>query len=364
MNSVPTTRPISSVGRACGHVVRRVPARAGVIQLALAALVAALALEACQTGMTGSHGGTPIPTLTPVPTPTPGMTNTSAIWQCRTQPGTQQCEVQPGTQCEAQPEMQPEMLQCETVYLTNVPKLTVTVEELRGQIFNFQTSDQRFFCFENVPINVWKTRELGDTLLAFGTCPTGVEGYWIFSEPLPKFTATAIWKGQTVTLVFTTSPDGGPAPNVNKVSTAYEGQVTNFSSTNSDFFCLNNLSLSVYLDPDHYLGQNVVQETCNTKPGTWSTWVFPHPFHYYAVWHKKQVVLTYQPGDSLLNSDSYVDQATDFSTDDPRYTLCLNGGVVNVYFNQTLDNANYRVFGNCPGGPTGLTIGAWTFTRS
>jgi hypothetical protein len=292
-------------------------------------LLAALALAACG-GSSSTSGG---PTPTPTPTPAYGYT---AVWQ-----------------------------QGHRVNLTRIrtPKFSSPPSYL-GQVTDFKTTDPAYLCFNGTSINVWNSPDYRGLNLVYGTCLTanGPTGAWTFTY-VPVFKYNAKWQGQPeiLNLVANATP-------ISKLPDAtIQGSVTDFETDDQRFTCFNTTSVPVWVAPNEYPYEYVLQGTCQTPLGTWT---FPHPYTYRATWAGSQEKP--MPAESVdltliantgplgrLPDATPQGIVTDFQTADPVY-VCLNGAPLDVWLAPQEFPKVYVVQGGCPG----VSPGTWTFPQS
>jgi hypothetical protein len=184
------------------------------------------------------------------------------------------------------------------------------------------------------------------------------------SSPCPntpgKYGYNATWQQQTVAMVTCTLK-----PNTLS-DLSYQGQVTNFQTTDPAYTCFNGASLKVWVAPSELPNQYLVSGECVTgSAGVTGTWAFQYvpPAHSYsASWQGQKELLTLLTKAGKLSDlpdASPQGAVTNFDTDDQSYT-CFEGSTLPIYLAPREYPGVYIVQGTCSNG----TVGTWTFPHA
>jgi len=139
------------------------------------------------------------------------------------------------------------------------------------------------------------------------------------------------------------------------------GVVTNFQTDNPAFSCLNGSTLNVFTAPAEHGSDLVVHNGLQGPQCTYGTWIIGAELFYEATylgvrwslaWHANVTV------EGLLDHVQLPLQATNFQTNDPRYS-CLNGSSLNTWLAPVEFGASIVVHNGFQGSQ--CTYGTWTF---
>jgi hypothetical protein len=239
-----------------------------------------------------------------------------------------------------------------------------------GQVFDFQTNDNKYACFVNKSLYVYQDQQdFPGQFVVYSVCASasvggatsGVTGVWTFQPPTPPtpqaYSYSALFQGRSVDLTYVPNgklPTGDPLVS----------QVTQFQTSDPQFSCLESVPIHVWSGQADYPGQYVAYAGCPGRlPGVWTfvvTCTYTATFLTSTISLTPVISVTTTPAAGSTSSG----EVTNFDTEDPAYA-CQTGASLNYYvapdvlqrLNLSADQTTYVVFGGCLGNAAGV----WTF---